>query len=71
MKVKCVECGSPITRNNRSDEDGYCFACAEIYCTRDDYEPDDNDYESDDDDEPDYGGAFDGFTVTSDADGGL
>jgi hypothetical protein len=22
-------------------------------------------------DEPDYGGAFDGFTVTSDADGGL
>ena len=37
-----------------------CHACGVRY-----------DLREDNDDDPDYGGAFDGFTVTSDADPGL
>lgn len=58
----CPNCG----REHEVDTDTLivnCHACGERYDLRED----ENEHELD----PDYGGAFDGFTVTSDADPGL
>lgn len=60
----CPECG----RQSRHDADQSrvrCTGCGHRYDPWDDDDP------GFDDDTPDYGGAFDGFTVTSDADPGL
>jgi hypothetical protein len=60
IKTTCAHCGEVIQYQwtNRVQE---CDDCAEWF----------NSTSGEDFHEPDYGGAFDGFTVTSDADPGL
>ena len=57
----CAHCGDPLPFVPTDNGPQECDDCAEWF----------NSTHGEDFYEPDYGGAFDGFTVTSDADPGL